>query len=186
MARSPDWRMLAAMSLDELTTGVAPSLAPDPGSRTAAQLVDAPCDELTVGDVMHPGVIVAAPESPLRYVARLMARHRVHTVVVIGDDEEGGVWGIVSDTDLLRAIVRGELDAHTAGAMAFTPVVTILRSDSVERAAQEMSDHAATHLVVVAAGGQPVGMISTLDLACAAAAAVDVGDGKRSGRSPQS
>jgi len=176
--------MLASMSLDELTIGVAPPLAPETASRTGAQFVGAPCDELTVGEVMHPGVIVAAPDSPLRYVARLMTRHRVHAVVVIGDDEEGGVWGIVSDTDLLRAIVRGELDEHTAGAIALTPVVTVLRSDSVERAAQVMSEHALTHLVVIAAGGQPVGVISTLDLACAATAAVDVGGGKRGGRRP--
>jgi CBS domain-containing protein len=141
--------MLASMSV-EVTGGVAP-------------------DEVTVGQVMHPGVIVAAPESPLRYVACLMAQHRVHAVVVIGDDEEGGVWGIVSDTDLVSAILRGEVDEHTAGAMARTQIVTVSRGDSIERAARLMSEHALTHLLVVA-GTKPVGVISTLDLARAAAA----------------
>jgi CBS domain-containing protein len=149
MRRPLDRRMLVSMSAN-VTIGAAP-------------------DEVTVGHVMHPGVIVAAPESPLRYVARLMAQHRVHAIVVIGDDEEGGVWGIVSDTDLVSAILRGEVDEHTAGAMARTQVVTVSRGDSIEQAARLMSAHALTHLLVVA-GTKPVGVISTLDLARAAAA----------------
>jgi len=158
------------MSVDEVTVEVAPSLASDTTSSTAQHLVGSQCYALTVGDVMHRGLIVAAPESPLRYVARLMERHRVHAVGVIGDDEEGGLWGIVSDTDLLSAIVRGELDEHTAGAMVNAPVVTVSRGDSIERAAQLMSEHALTHLLVLGAGRHPVGVISTLDLASAAAA----------------
>jgi hypothetical protein len=59
MRRPLDRRMLVSMSV-EVTSGVAP-------------------DEVTVGQVMHPGVIVAAPESPLRYVACLMAQSRVLT-----------------------------------------------------------------------------------------------------------
>src|SRR5688572_13956725 len=54
-------------------------------------------DEVTVAEAMHPGVLVCGPESPLRYAARVMATHGVHAVVVLGDEEEGGLWGIVSD-----------------------------------------------------------------------------------------
>jgi CBS domain-containing protein len=169
MARGAGGRMLASMSGDEMTTVSTSSLVPDEAPPREGRFVGAPSDELTVGEVMHPGVIIAAPESPLRYVARLMARYRVHAVVVIGDDEEGGIWGIVSDRDLLSAIARGELDEHTAGGMARTPVVTVSRSDSVEHAARVMSEHTLTHLLVLATGTHPVGVISTLDLARTAA-----------------
>lgn len=128
----------------------------------------APSDEITVGEVMHPGVIYCAPESPLRYAARLMARHRIHAIVVLGDDEEGGAWGVVSDADLLAAIARRELDEHSAGGLARTPLVTISRSESVVRAAELMRERAVTHLLVVT-DAHPVGVVSTLDLAGAIA-----------------
>ena len=131
-----------------------------------------PADEATVGEVMHPGVIFCAPESPVRHVAGLMARYRVHAVVVLGDDEEGGLWGIVSDSDLASVIARRELDEHTAGSMARTPLVTVCRSDSIAHAAELMCEHRVAHLLVVVRR-RPVGVVSTLDLARAAAEELD-------------
>ena len=55
----------------------------------------APSDEISIGEVMHTGVSDRPPEVPLRYAAEMMARHRVHAVVVLGEDEEGGLWGVV-------------------------------------------------------------------------------------------
>jgi CBS domain-containing protein len=132
-------------------------------------LEDVTSDELRVGDVMHPGVIFCAPESPLRYAAGLMARHRVHAIVVLGDDEEGGVWGVVSDADLVRVLARGDLSGLTAGGTARTPLVTISRGETVTEAAVLMSEHGVTHLLVVERGDRPIGVLSTLDLARAAA-----------------
>ena len=131
----------------------------------------APSDEICIGEVMHTGVLYCPPEVPLRYAAEMMARHRVHAVVVLGEDEEGGLWGVVSDTDVLAAIALREVDDHSAGAMAMTPLVTVnFRSDSVARAAELMRENSVTHLLVVAAEGHPVGVVSTLDLAGAVAA----------------
>ena len=134
----------------------------------SGRLVGVPADEATVGEVMHPGVIFCPPESPVRHAARLMATYNVHAVVVLGDDEEGGLWGIVSDSDLVSVIARRELDEHTAGGMSRTPLVTVCRSDSVAHAAELMREHGVTHLLVVVRH-RPVGVVSTLDLARAAA-----------------
>jgi CBS domain-containing protein len=131
-------------------------------------------DELTVAEVMHPGVLVCGPESPLRYAAGVMATHGVHAVVVLGDDEEGGLWGVVSDVDLVAAIARRELDLHTAGGMARTPLVTVSREQSLAQAAELMSAHGVTHLIVVGSRHRPIGILSTLDIARAAAAGVVV------------
>ena len=46
---------------------------------------------------MNPGIIICSAESPVRHAARLMARYGVHAVFVLGDDEECGFSGIVSD-----------------------------------------------------------------------------------------
>jgi CBS domain-containing protein len=125
--------------------------------------------EVLVGEVMHLGVVYCPPEVPLRYAARTMAANRVHAVVVLGDDEEGGLWGVVSDIDVLAAIADRTLDRQTAGGMARTPVVTVSRRHTLARAAELMRKHEVTHLVVVGPESRPIGVVSTFDLVRAAA-----------------
>ena len=69
------------------------------------------------------------------------------------------------------ASVRALAD-QTAGATAATPLLTIRPDETVQRAAQLMTEHGITHLVVVDAGHRPVGVISTLDVAASLSAAV--------------
>ena len=131
--------------------------------------------EFTVAEAMHPGVLTCPLETPLRDVARMMALYRIHAVVVFGEDTDDangvGLWGVVSDLDLVQAAVSGELEDRTAGGTAVTPVLTIAADDSMLRAAQLMSEHDVTHLVVVDRGAtRPVGVLSTLDVARALAA----------------
>jgi CBS domain-containing protein len=159
---------LADNSGESRTKGRSAMTATIDKRRAVESFAGVPADELTVGEVMHAGVVCCAPETPARHVAGLMARHSIHCVVVRGDDEEGGLWGVVSDTDLLPLLSRGELDEHTAGGIAGTPLVTVARSDSVAWAADLMAEHEVTHLLVVVRD-RPVGVISTLDLARAAA-----------------
>jgi CBS domain-containing protein len=118
---------------------------------------------------MHHGVLTCAQETPLTDVAELMADHRVHCVVVSGDDAEA-LWGIVSDLDLVAAALVRDLDEQTAGGSAASPVLVVGPDETVERAAQLMTEHATAHLVVVDAS-QPVGVVSTLDVAAALAGA---------------
>ena len=117
--------------------------------------------EAIVRDAMTPGVISCAPETPLRSVARLMASHGVHSVVVFASE---GEWGIVSDLDLVAA--SSVIDRRTAGGTAVSPLVTVPPEETLERAAQLMTEHETSHLLVAVPGAErPVGVISTLDLA---------------------
>ena len=123
-----------------------------------------------VADAMHHGVIVCDRDDSLSHVARLMSEHRVHSVVVGG--ETGRLWGIVSDLDLVAAAAVRPLDEQTAGGTAVTPVVAVAPGHSLQEAAQLMTTYGVAHLVVVEPGtGRPVGVLSTLDLAHALAAA---------------
>jgi CBS domain-containing protein len=54
--------------------------------------------------------------------------------------------------------------------MARTPLVTVSRGDSVAHAAELMRENGVTHLLVVGPAERPIGIVSTLDLARAAAA----------------
>jgi CBS domain-containing protein len=120
-----------------------------------------------VSDAMRAGVLSCAPDTPLETVARMMASNHIHAVVVTAGSEDGFTqpWGIVSDLDLAKAAAASALD-RTAGDMYVTEVLTIQPEEPLERAAQLMAEHDAAHLIVVdAVLEQPVGVISTLDLA---------------------
>jgi CBS domain-containing protein len=124
-------------------------------------------EHVRVADVMHAGVMTCAAETVLRDVAGTMATHRIHCVAVpAGPGGAVEAWGIVSDLDVIGAVAAGDIESRTAGEIAGTEALAISDDESVDRAVQLMSEHAVTHLVVVAAAsGRPVGVISTLDVA---------------------
>jgi len=131
-------------------------------------------ERLSVTDVMHPGVVTCPTETPLVAVARMMTGHRIHAVVVFNeesDDVAGDeLWGVVSDLDLVKAASAGVIDDRTAGGTAVTPIVMVEEHEPLACAAQLMSEHEITHLVVVDPKTErPVGIVSTLDVARALA-----------------
>lgn len=137
--------------------------APRPGgaSRSTAS-------ELAVSGVMHYGVLTCTRDTSLRDVARLMSERRVHCVVVT-DELEGAdaLWGLVSDLDLVAAAGVRDLDEQTAGATAATEALTLRPNETLQHAAQLMTEHGTSHLVVVDDTNRPIGVVSTLDVAAA-------------------
>lgn len=132
-----------------------------------------------VGDAMRAGVVECEPDADVTDIARLIAAHGIHCVVVAGIErrDRGGerlAWGIVFDLDLVRALAP---DARSAPAarLAGSEIVTIDPTDSLEHAAQLMAEHDTHHLVVASsASGRPVGVLSTLDIARTVGAAAGV------------
>ena len=124
---------------------------------------------LNVADAMHPGVYACDRDAALTEVAATMARHGIHCVVVESGSGEGGEpWGVVSDLDLVAAATVRNLDEQTAGGSAATPLVMVSLTETLDRAAQLMTEHGTSHLLVVdPAGRQPVGVLSTIDIATA-------------------
>jgi CBS domain-containing protein len=129
-------------------------------------------ENAAVADAMRPGVMSCPPHVSAIGIARMMATHHIHAVVIEGlraDPAQGEhlVWGLVSDLDLARAASAGAEDL-TAGELAATEPVTITPTASLVEAARIMDEHATAHLIVVE-DGRPVGMLSTLDIAGALA-----------------
>ena len=122
----------------------------------------------TVAEAMTPGILTCAPVTPLRVVARMMATHRVHAIVVFGHEDSLLPWGVLSDLDLVGAIES----RAPAGAVAASPIVTVTPGDSLLHAARLMREHSTTHVIVVAdeSSPLPIGVLSTLDVARAFAA----------------
>jgi CBS domain-containing protein len=126
-----------------------------------------------VADVMRPGILSCPSETLVREVARIMAVHRVHCVVVgglrAGDSSERFVWGVLSDLDLARAVESATEDT-TAGEIAATEAVSLPRTATLDEAARVMAEHETAHVVIVDEdSGEPLGVVSTLDVALALA-----------------
>ena len=117
-----------------------------------------------VEDAMHPGVTTCPPETPLRDVARTFASEHIHCLVVPRPARTGErpTWGLITGLGLVAAAFDAE---GTAGDIAIGPV-TVGSEDRLDRAAQLMVEHQVEHLIVVgAADGRPVGVLSSLDVA---------------------
>lgn len=125
-----------------------------------------PLERAEVVDVMRLGLITCPLDASLREVARIMATYRIHAVVVEKSDLSGDrPWAVISDTDLMRALREGGPDRLVRD-IATTEVVTVAADDKLLHALALMDEHDTSHLVVVQGhSGQPVGVLSTLDLA---------------------
>jgi CBS domain-containing protein len=109
----------------------------------------------TVAHVMHQGVISCAPGSSVTTIARTMAAHHIHCVVV-------PEHGIVTDLELTAAL---DGSPETTAAALARSAPTLNQTETLERAAALLHEHGATHALVVEAQGRVIGVLSTLDLA---------------------
>lgn len=113
-----------------------------------------------VGDVMHRGVVVCAPDTPATKVARMMTAHRIHVVVVVAAAD---LPRLVTDTAVASALFTGALESLSAQDIAsWAPLVRL--SDTVDEALARMHEAASTHAVAVDRLYRPLGVVSVLDL----------------------
>jgi len=117
----------------------------------------------TVLNALQLALVECPEDASVRTVAGTMAEHGVHCVIVRGT--QPNEWSIVSDLDLIAALRPG-LAESTAGQLAATDSLVVDPMDSLEHAAQLMSEHQTTHAVVVdPVNSRPIGILSTLDIA---------------------
>lgn len=123
-------------------------------------------------DAMHGAIVTCDPSTPATAVAELMSRHMIHCLVVEGihgdDHGEHLVWGVVTDLDLVRAVVLTDGDP-AAWTFASTEAVTVDASDDLATVAAVLVQRGSSHVVVVD-DESPIGVISTLDIAKAVTA----------------
>ncbi len=122
---------------------------------------------LTVGALMSTDPIVVPADAPLTQAAELLERHHIHGLPVV--DAFGGVVGVVSQTDMLRARTTDDLWSRWPGLrvrhLMSSPALTISAEADVAEAASRMELERVHRLVVVGPDGRsPVGVLSTTDL----------------------
>jgi CBS domain-containing protein len=136
---------------------------------------------MKVKELMTTEVVTVAPETSLKDVAGLLARHRIAGVPVC--NAAGEVLGVVSEADILwkeigledapRGILGRILDnaygdsqrakALSAAEAMSSPAVTVSAESSVAHAAELMIEHHVNRLPVVD-GGRLAGIVARSDL----------------------
>jgi CBS domain-containing protein len=128
-------------------------------------------DQIGVDEVMHAGLVGCSPSAPLAVIARTLAEERIHCLVVrdIERTRDGQrlTWGILNDRDVMRAIDAGD-GSVTAGKLAMPAEPTVDAGEPLSRAIELMASYDVSHVIVLDRG-YPVGMVSALDVAAAAA-----------------
>jgi CBS domain-containing protein len=116
-----------------------------------------------VGDIMNTDVETISPDATIEEAAQQM-RDGDFGVLPVGDENE--LMGIITDRDIVvRAIAEGRgIDTPVSEAMS-EGVISVNEDDSVEEAAQIMSDHQIRRLPVVDSDGKLVGIVSIGDFA---------------------
>jgi CBS domain-containing protein len=115
---------------------------------------------VSVGDVMHRGVVSCGRDTPAAKVARMMTAHRIHAVVVTGSAD---LPLLVTDLEIASALYSGTLELARAGDIAVSAPL-LRRSDNLDDALARMHEKASTHAVAVDRSFRPVGVVSVLDL----------------------
>jgi CBS domain-containing protein len=117
----------------------------------------------TLRDVMTTNPVMIPASATIVEAARMMRDSDVGDVLV---EREGDLCGIVTDRDIvLRAVADGKAPTDVqVGDVCSGPVESLSPTDSLETAAQMMSDKAIRRLPVCE-GGQAVGIVSLGDVA---------------------
>jgi CBS domain-containing protein len=121
---------------------------------------------MTVGKICNREVVITTPEATLIAVAKLMREYHVGDVVVVKarGDEKVPV-GIITDRDIVLAIVASEvdLDAVLAGDIMSHELLTAGEQESIWDVLQRMRSHGVRRLPVVNARGGLEGILSVND-----------------------
>lgn len=113
-------------------------------------------------DAKHAAPITVSKETPVLEVVRLMAEHRIGSVLVMQGEQ---LVGIATERDYARKVIlQGRSSADTPVSVIMTsPVMTVLPTETVSTCMRLMTDHRLRHLPVVE-DGRLLGLVSIGDL----------------------
>jgi CBS domain-containing protein len=128
---------------------------------------------LTAGAVCTRDVSIAFRSTALHEAARSMRERHVGSLVVVDETAEGRVVvGLLTDRDIVTAVVAKEVDARTLSVedVMSADVATVREDDSLHDVVAQMKRRRVRRLPVVTAQDRLVGMIAADDVLRALAA----------------
>lgn len=118
-----------------------------------------------VRDVMHRGVITCGADEPVIDVARRLREYAINAIFVL--DQSGRAEGVISQTDLAQAYMKGGWENRIADEIMTPEVVTLAGDIPLDVAIQIMLDKHIHRLLIVQGGltpNRPVGVLSLSDV----------------------
>jgi CBS domain-containing protein len=99
-------------------------------------------------------------------VAKLMAKHRIGSIVVIEGNNKSPV-GMVTEMDIIKKVTAQNKSADQVAVkhIMSSPLVTIKSIDSIDTAAERIAENRVKRLVVLEQDGSMVGILSVSDIA---------------------
>jgi CBS domain-containing protein len=114
-----------------------------------------------IADLMVTQMVTATPHETVVEVVRRMSNNKVGAVLIV---DNGALWGLFSERDLVTRVVREDRDPHTTevGDVATRDLVTIGIDAPVKAVLELFRQKKFRHLPVVR-DGKPAGILSTRD-----------------------
>ncbi len=108
-------------------------------------------------------VVTGQPHLTLREAADVLARNRIGAIVI--SDAAGGLLGILSERDIVRAVSSGGADAlkDPVSRHMTAKVISSTEEDSIEETMETMTRSRVRHLPVIR-DGRLAGMVSIGDV----------------------
>jgi len=122
---------------------------------------------VNAGEICNREVVIVSRDTSLVEAARLMREHHVGSLVVVLERDGKRVpVGILTDRDIVVAVVARELDARrlsVVDAMS-AGVFAVREQDGLTEVLRAMREHGVRRLPVVAASGALAGIVTIDDL----------------------
>ncbi|ASJ02547.1 inosine-5-monophosphate dehydrogenase [Thermococcus profundus] len=119
--------------------------------------------EIAVGQVVKRKAVIVKPNDTVHRVARVLARNKVGSAVVVDENDE--IVGIITDRDILDKVVAKGKDpkkVKVKDVMTKNPI-TIEDDYSIQDAIDRMMDKGVRRLLVTRLG-KPIGFVTAADL----------------------
>jgi CBS domain-containing protein len=99
-------------------------------------------------------------------VSKLMAKHRIGSIVVIEGNNKKPV-GIITERDIIKKVSAQNKSADQVAVrhIMSSPLITVKSIDSVDTAAETIAENKIKRLVVIEQDGSMVGILSVSDIA---------------------
>ena len=105
------------------------------------------------------------PDADIHDVAELMASEHARRIPVVDGDDENELVGIITVTDVIRAIARGEVDGETeVGELATAEINTTYVETPLTVAEREIYYANVPYTVVLDDDGEMTGMLTEVDI----------------------
>ncbi len=117
--------------------------------------------DVTLGELMSPGVETIEPDVTLEVAARLMSEAPLSSLVV---HRQGSLLGILTERDMVSLALNRAASSTPVSEIMSSPVITASPGDTFAEGLMLMRQYGLHHLVVTNEAGAAIGVVSETDM----------------------